>query len=584
VRKFSALFACAALTALTVSLVPVETTASQGESANPQAECQYFDITGYSLCAEFESFWVANGGLSIFGYPLSDAFEEVNPDTGETYRVQYFERQRFELHPENAGTPYHVLLGRLGAQLFGLGHSEDSMTQPGNQPDETHYFPETGYAIGAEFSVYWSSYGLNLGDPGVSFRESLALNGYPKSAPEMATNADGDTVLTQWFERAVFELHPRDKEGAQVLLRRVGAEILSTPSMETVVSGLNSPRGMTYGPDSALYIAEAGSGGDECIEIDEGPAFGDNELCFGSSGSVARVVGGQLERIVTGLPSFRTGRGQVIGPQGVAVDHSGNVYVTLGYALHPDHRDSLPEVAADMGFLIKIDEDGAWARIADLASYEAAVNPEPVGGIHSNPYGLFWAGDGLMVTDAAGNDLLHVDLSGEITTIAAFAPQIVTAPPGAGLPEGTTVPMASVPASVVQGPDGAFYVGEITGFPFVPGMARIWRVVPGEDPEVYATGLTAVIDLAFDPQGRLYALEAVRGGLLAVDPTDPESMTGALVRVSPDSDHTILVSDGLRFPTSLVIGADGMAYITNFGMVPQQGSLVQLTLPESLIR
>jgi hypothetical protein len=67
-------------------------------------------------------------------------------------------------------------------------------------------------------------HGLDLGDPGVSFRESLALFGYPLSEPMMETNGDGDTVLTQYFERAVFEWHPDNPIEWQVLLRRLGAE------------------------------------------------------------------------------------------------------------------------------------------------------------------------------------------------------------------------------------------------------------------------------------------------------------------------------------------------------------------------
>ena len=566
---------------MVMNVAVAQSTTTEGLGSAPDTDCERFDATEYTLCGEFLAFWSANGGLPVFGYPLGTAFEESNPDTGETYLVQYFERQRFELHPENAGTPYHVLLGRLGAQLL-----SDDIIDNTPQPDAAHHFAETGFSVGNDVYSYWSSYGLDLGDPGVSYRESLALFGYPLSELRLETNADGDSVLTQWFERAVFELHPGDKSPVQVLLRRVGAEALATPraSLEVVVGGLNNPRGMTYGPDGTLYIAEAGSGGDDCVVIDEGPAFGDNELCFGTSGAVSRVIDGRLERIAEGLPSYITGRGQVIGPQGVAIDDDGNVYVTLGFALHPEHRTLLPESAADMGYLIRIDASGGWSRIADLAAYELANNPEPVGGIHSNPYGLLWVGDGFVVTDAAGNDLLHVDLAGVITTLAAFAPQTVPAPPQSGLPEGSTLPMASVPASVVQGPDGAFYVGEITGFPFVPGMARIWRVTPGEEPQVYTTGLTAMIDLAFDPQGQLYALEAVRGGLGGIDPTDPQSMTGALLRVGIDGNHEVVASEGLLFPSSLEIDADGRIFVTNFGMVPHQGALVQVVLESGNIR
>ncbi|WP_051913810.1 trypsin-like serine peptidase [Thermorudis peleae] len=79
--------------------------------------CVYFAQTGHNVCGDFLAFWQQNGGLATFGYPISEPFAEPNPDTGQVYTVQYFERQRFEAHPE-ANVPYHVLLGRLGAQLL----------------------------------------------------------------------------------------------------------------------------------------------------------------------------------------------------------------------------------------------------------------------------------------------------------------------------------------------------------------------------------------------------------------------------------------------------------------------------------
>ena len=61
-------------------------------------------------------YWQQHGGLPVYGYPISEAFQEVSPNDGKTYLVQYFERQRFEYHPENKGTRFEVLLGRLGAE------------------------------------------------------------------------------------------------------------------------------------------------------------------------------------------------------------------------------------------------------------------------------------------------------------------------------------------------------------------------------------------------------------------------------------------------------------------------------------
>lgn len=93
---------------------PLTNLQAEGAGSN----CTPFAETGHRLCDGFRTYWQANGGLWMFGYPISEAFSEVNPDDGRTYTVQYFERARFEWRPENAGTPYVVLLGRLGAQLY----------------------------------------------------------------------------------------------------------------------------------------------------------------------------------------------------------------------------------------------------------------------------------------------------------------------------------------------------------------------------------------------------------------------------------------------------------------------------------
>ncbi len=90
--------------------------------SNPGGGVQWFSQTGHTLGDNSEggqaiaAFWTRLGGLSQFGYPLSQPFMEVSKDNGKTYLVQYFERQRFEYHPENKSTRFEVLLGRLGAE------------------------------------------------------------------------------------------------------------------------------------------------------------------------------------------------------------------------------------------------------------------------------------------------------------------------------------------------------------------------------------------------------------------------------------------------------------------------------------
>jgi peptidoglycan/xylan/chitin deacetylase (PgdA/CDA1 family) len=86
--------------------------------AESDDHCTFFAQTGHTLCGGFRNYWQDFGGLAIYGFPISQEFREVNPDTGDTYVVQYFERQRFEWHPGEWPERHDVLLGRVGAQAL----------------------------------------------------------------------------------------------------------------------------------------------------------------------------------------------------------------------------------------------------------------------------------------------------------------------------------------------------------------------------------------------------------------------------------------------------------------------------------
>src|SRR4051812_22058878 len=103
------------LLAVLTMLVAVGFPASAARAQTPLC----FNVPGITNCIEgrFLEYWQQNGGLPVFGYPISSAAPEANRDTHQTYLTQHFERVRFELHPENA-RPYDVLLGRLGADLL----------------------------------------------------------------------------------------------------------------------------------------------------------------------------------------------------------------------------------------------------------------------------------------------------------------------------------------------------------------------------------------------------------------------------------------------------------------------------------
>src|SRR5215208_5112735 len=79
-----------------------------------QAGSRYFPETQHWVRGVFLKYWNEHGGLAQQGYPLTEEFPEINKLNGNTYTVQYFERAIFELHPENAGTPFEVLLSQLG--------------------------------------------------------------------------------------------------------------------------------------------------------------------------------------------------------------------------------------------------------------------------------------------------------------------------------------------------------------------------------------------------------------------------------------------------------------------------------------
>jgi hypothetical protein len=129
----------------------------------------------------------------------------------------------------------------------------------------------------------------------------------------------------------------------------------------------------------------------------------------------------------------------------------------------------------------------------------------------------------------------------------------------------------AVPTGVVRGPDGAFYVGQLTGFPFVPGSAKVFRVVPGHKPDVFADGFTNIMDVAFGRDGSLYVLEITQNGMLSGDPS------GALIKVDRHCEHQTVLGTGLVMPGGLAI-KDNAAYVSNFGTAAGAGTVVRVPL------
>lgn len=369
------------------------------------------------------------------------------------------------------------------------------------------------------------------------------------------------------------------------------------PEIEVVVDGLNNPRGADMAADGSVLVAEAGSGGDACFNAgtEEEPF----ELCIGLTGAVTMIADGVAEQVGDGLSSLSDPSGTFSGgPHDTATDADGNVYVVTGLGELASIRDAVagdvPD-AAGLGLLLMLADDGSWTEVADIAAYEETENPDGSEYADSNPYGVAVDGDTVLVADAGGNTLLTVAADGTISTFGIFPEQMVDAPPFLELPEGTQIPMQAVPTSVTVGPDGAYYVGTLTGFPFPVGGATVYRLedLDGDgdaleegEMTVYAEGLTAVIDVEFGADGTLYAVEFAMNGVLgAEDPeADETAVTGALVAIAEDGSQTEVVSAGLVLPGGVAVADDGSFYVTTHSVFPTEGEmtgqLVHVTMPE----
>jgi Tol biopolymer transport system component len=219
-----------------------------------------FDGIANCIDGRIREYWEQNGGLPVFGLPITPLQEETID--GQTLQVQWFERNRLELHPGNE-RPYDVLLGRLGAEAV-----EDTGAPPREEPREgCAYFDETGYNVCGDFLAYWQANGLELdGVPGTTAQESLALFGYPLTGEFETTLEDGNRYVVQWFERARFERHPENQPPFNVLLSRLGVAERGEPELgpaapapaavdDRIVFELLSPRGdrdiYTVNPDGS---------------------------------------------------------------------------------------------------------------------------------------------------------------------------------------------------------------------------------------------------------------------------------------------------------------------------------------------
>jgi sugar lactone lactonase YvrE len=315
---------------------------------------------------------------------------------------------------------------------------------------------------------------------------------------------------------------------------------------------LRFPRGLKFGPDSHLYVAESGLGGTEMTVglCDQDPNFGPFE-----SGRTSRVTRFDLQGnrtvAVDNLPSSVDIFGETFGAADVAFLGNTLYIVTNGSGCSQG-------VSYANNGILRRNGDGSLTQINDLSAW---TQNNPV----ANPpccdfdlEGVWWtltASHGVFYTNNANTgDFLRVTPDGNTTRVIDISAT-----------EGH-----NVPAGVAQ--NGNFYIANLGLFPITPGSSSLYKLLPNRTLMKMFDGLTAVIGLAF-MDGKLYALETST----AAD--NPLPGNGKIVRVS-DSGELTDVLTGLSFPTAITAGPDGALYISEFGYGddPTAGRILKVRL------
>lgn len=355
------------------------------------------------------------------------------------------------------------------------------------------------------------------------------------------------------------------------------AQIGDGHNVSVVVKGLQAPRGLRFGPDGMLYVAEAGTGGTvattaaECQQVPGpvGPYFGGS-----STGRISRinVTNGSRTTVASGFPSTIDSMGDLMGVADVAF-LNGQLYALTGGGGCSHGNPSAPNVIAKVNTTT-----GAWSTVANLSSFIQAhptdyPNPgdfEPDG----SWYSMIAVGDRLFAVEPNRGEIISSDVNGNLRRDLDVSRV-----------EGHIVPTA------LAEKDGYFYLGNLNLFPIVPNTARVLTFYPDIPPQgvilplpdlfpstfkldqvASKPGFTTITAVDFGPDGNFYVLE------LSAAAGNPTGGAGKVVRVFPDG-LIQEVASGLTVPTGMTFGPDGNIYVSNFGAAAAgAGQIVRITL------
>jgi len=304
-------------------------------------------------------------------------------------------------------------------------------------------------------------------------------------------------------------------------------------SITLLADGLAGLTGGAIGPDGAIYVVDAGTGGENIIQLPE--EFGGGEANWGLTARIIRIDPevGDVTTAASNLPSFESADGAFSAADVEFL--GGQMYWLLTGSVNELGIDEWPNGV----YRVTGGDDDEHDLVADISAFNDA-NPVdfPDAAPGGNPFALQARGAGFIVSDGNFNRLLQVQTTGSISLLAQFD--------------------NVVPTGLEHSASGTLFNTWFSAFPHDPGDSKLVSVsVPGGNVSELAAGPAQLIDVEQAEDGTLYVLQF---GDQQTDENAPPSPTGRIYRVEDDGDLTALV-DGFTMATSLHF-SDDTAYVT----------------------